>query len=154
MRKPVFFAAILAFALLAACSRNQSEEASTMPDAVPADEPVTQPVPQVDTAITPAPPVASNRAQEPVPPAPVVDGMYVIYKCDDGTEPRITFSGNLVKVELTVESKAVVLSARASATNMSDTYSDDTLTLHRDGLGVTLDSGGKTTRCTESQASA
>lgn len=154
MRKPVFFAAILTFALLAACSRNPSEDTSATPDVTPADAPVTQPVPQADTTITPAPPVASNPAQEAVPPAPVVDGMYVIYKCDDGTEPRITFSGNLVKVELTVESKPVVLSARASATNMSDTYSNDTLTLHRDGLGVTLDSGGKATRCTESQASA
>lgn len=81
--------------------------------------------------------------------------MYVIYKCDDGTEPRITFAGGLVKVELTVESKPEVLSARASATNMSDTYVGEALTLHRDGLGITLDlGGGKTTRCTELEASA
>ena len=81
--------------------------------------------------------------------------MYVTYACDDGTEPRITFAGNLVKVELTVERAPVILSRRASPTNKSDTYSDDALTLHRDGLGITLDpSGGKTTRCTEKEASA
>lgn len=81
--------------------------------------------------------------------------MYVIYSCDNGTEPRITFSGNMVKVELTADGTPMILSARASATSMSDTYSDDTLTLHRDGLGITLDAGGgKTTRCTESEASA
>ena len=80
--------------------------------------------------------------------------MYVIYTCDTGAQPRITFSGKLVKVKLP-NSKPVVLTAHASDTNMSDTYAGESLTLHRDGLGITLDlGGGKTMRCTESQASA
>ncbi len=152
--RPFLFVAtfFLSTLLLAACGRNEPERAAS--DVAPA-ETQAPPAPRADTAPAPSPPIASDSAQPPAPPAPVVEGMYVIYSCDNGTEPKITFAGNLVKVELTVESEPVVLSARASATSMSDTYSDDALTLHRDGLGITLDlGGGKTTRCTESEASA
>ena len=138
----------------AACNRDDPAKA---PDAVP---PGGQTVEQ--HASPRPPPIAEPRAPvqpfpaEPLtPPAPIVDGMHVIYACDNGTEPKITFAGNLVKVELTAESTPVILSARASATNMSDTYSDEALTLHRDGMGITLDlGGGKATRCTEKEASA
>lgn len=156
MRTPSFLA-VAAFALLvAACNRNGSEDAPpAAADSAAVEAPTAQSAPGASAPVAPAPPVPGDAAQAPTPPAPIVEGMYVIYACDDGTEPRITFSGNLVKVELSADSAPVILSARASATRMSEIYSDDALTLHRDGLGITLESGGgKTARCSEREASA
>lgn len=143
--------ALCCLALLAACSR-APDDAPATPAAPPAPPAATQATPLEPPIAPPPPAVGDTRA--PAPPTPVVEGMSVVYTCDTGAQPKITFSGNLVKVELP-NSKPVVLSARASSTSMSDTYVGDSLTLHRDGLGITLDlGGGKTMRCTESQASA
>lgn len=154
MRSPASFAVIaISVLLFGACNRNESDPAPAAQDAIPSEQPSAQTASPADT--TPARPATDIQEPSSAPPAPVVEGMYVVYACDNGTEPRITFAGNLVKVELTVESAPVILSRRASPTNTSDTYSDDTLTLHRDGLGITLDLGGGTaTRCTEKEASA
>jgi len=154
--RPLLFVAVvlLATLLIVACSRNENENAKTVADVAPAEIPAPQPAPQADIAMAPVPPVAADPPA-PAPPAPVVEGMYVTYHCDNSTQPKITFSGNLVKVQFNANAKPIILSARASATNMSDTYVGETLTLHRDGLGITLDHGrGTTTRCVELQASA
>ena len=85
-RHIVLIASVLA---LAACNRAPAPSASA-PDTAPAAESQS---PSPATIAVPAAPTPPQAAATPVQPAPMPEGSFASYQCDDGVQIEVRFNG-------------------------------------------------------------
>ena len=136
---------------LAACNR-----APVSSEALPETTPVTEsPAP---TSVPIAAPAASPEpaaSATPPQPAPMPEGSFASYQCDDGTQVDVHFNGIAATVSWPDGRSAQLSQPKSVAENEPQVYSDRKVRIERAGDGLHLRDGGNAeTLCTETQASA
>ena len=147
-RHIVLIASVLA---LAACNRAPAPSASA-PDTAPAAESQS---PSPATIATPAATTPPQAAATPVQPAPMPEGSFASYQCDDGTQVDVHFDGIAASVSWP-DGRSVQLSQpKTTAADEPQVYSNRNVRIERAADGLHLRDGGNAeTLCTETQASA
>ena len=122
----------------------------------PAPAPAAVEEPQAPAAPTP-PAIATMPAASAsvVQPAPMPEGSYASYQCDDGTQVEVHFNGIAATV-VWPDGRAAQLSQSATvADGQPQVYSDPAVRIERNSDGLQLREGESApVHCTETEASA
>ena len=149
MRRPVLL--IASSLVLAACNRAPAPSAS-VPEAVPST-----PAPAAVTAPVAAAPATAqaDAGAEPQQPAPMPEGSFASYQCDDGTQVEVHFNGIAATVLWPDGRRAQLSQSTTAAAGAPQVYSDRRLRIERAADGLHLrDGDAAETMCTETEASA
>ncbi|HET7127135.1 MAG TPA: hypothetical protein VFI26_08610 [Lysobacter sp.] len=145
-------AALIASAfVLAACNRAPAPT-DALPEAAPATESATP-----AAASIPAPATSPGRAASATPrqPAPMPEGSYASYQCDDGEQVDVHFNGIAATVAWPDGRTAQLSQPTPVAEGEPQVYSDRNVRIERKGDGLHLRDGGNAeTLCTETETSA
>jgi len=145
-------AALIATALaLAACNRAPAP-AEALPDVASNAQPATP-----ATAAIAAPAASPEPSASPAPqqPAPMPEGSFASYQCDDGTQVDVHFNGIAATVSWPDGRRAQLSQPRSTAEGEPQVYSDRDVRIERAADGLHLRDGASAeTLCTEMQASA
>jgi hypothetical protein len=137
-----------AFAL-AACNRAQAP-ADTVPDTASA----TRPAFAAPASVAPAASREPAQSAAPQQPAPMPEGSYASYQCDDGTQVEVHFNG-IAATAAWPDGRTARLSQPRSTTEGPQVYSGRNVRIERASDGLHLRDGGNAeTLCTETEASA
>ncbi|MFT3898039.1 MAG: hypothetical protein QM719_10170 [Thermomonas sp.] len=149
-------AALISFAFafaLAACGRGtEPPTAGAEPDTAGTAEP-SAPTPTTIAATAPELPIDATGAQQQ--PAPMPEGSFAFYQCDDGAQVEVHFNGVAATVSWPDGRTAQLSQPTSTAEGQSQVYSDRNMRIERAADGLHLSDGDKAeTLCTETQASA
>jgi len=147
-RHIVLIASVLA---LAACNRAPAPSASA-PDTAPAAESQS---PSPATIATPAAPTPPQAAATPVQPAPMPEGSFASYQCDDGVQVEVRFNGIAASVAWPDGRTARLSQPATTAEGQPQVYAGKKVRIERAADGLHLrDGDAAETVCTETEASA
>lgn len=147
--------ALLVAALCAGCQRDASETSAAAAAPNPATAPEVTADPQ---AAQPSDDVRSNvpsKVEMPPATAPTPEiavGAEIVYSCDDGSELRVAYAGNLARIAAPDGSPRQL--TRVGSDQGGEMYSDRDTSLHRLANVVELKQGARARRCSESGGSA
>ena len=103
----------------------------------------------------PATAAAPGASTTPVQPAPMPEGSFASYQCDDGTQVDVHFDGIAATVAWPDGRTALLSQPATTAQGRPQVYSDRNVRIERAADGLHLRDGkAVVTLCTETEASA
>jgi hypothetical protein len=136
---------------LAGCGRTQTPD--TPPSPADAATVAEAPAPATIAAVPGNPAIAEGPA--PMQPAPMPDGSYAHYRCEDGSEVSVHFNGIAATVAWPDGRTTQLSQSKTVAEGQPQVYSDRSVRIERDAEGLHLRIGAEAEKlCTETEASA
>jgi len=136
---------------LAACNRTPTPS-EVLPETAPAAE---SQAPAATTIAAPAAIVQPDASRAPQQPAPMPEGSFASYQCDDGVQVDVHFNGIAATVAWPDGRSAQLSQSATAAEGQPQVYSDRKVRIERAADGLRLrDGSAAETLCTETEASA
>lgn len=145
------FLAIASALAFAACNRAPAPNALPA-EAVPAEQSTPSTPASVDSASASGVMPSTTPA---VQPAPMPEGSFASYQCDDGSQVEVRFNGIAARVSWPDGRSTQLSQPATTAPGEAQVYSDRGVRIERAGDGLHLFDGSRPeTLCTETEASA